>query len=391
MPDAVDVLIAGGGPAGLALAAACARLGLSTALADPSPEAPWPATYAFWTDELPGLPAGAIGAAPANTLAIGTTEHSLCRRYVIADNGGLRDWLTDASVRLLTGRVRHADYGRQGATVVFGDGARMAAGVVVDATGARRALSGGPPRGAHAEQTAVGIVLGTADAERLVPNAGDTAVFMDWRPPASGPVRDPSFLYSIPLGGGRVLIEETSLARRPGLDQNLLATRLEARLTGAGVKPVGRQERVRIPLDLPPSRAPWPGLPGLVVPFGVAAGMVHPATGYSMATSLQLAPLVARAIASGIEHGPAEAAKAARRQIWTPRAKAVHLLRRHGLRALRSMPAAALPQFFELFFALPEKWQRTFTSGREDIAGTSSTMTEIFRHSPWALRAHLIR
>jgi hypothetical protein len=41
-----------------------------------------------------------------------------------------------------------------------------------------------PPRGAHAEQTAVGIVLGTTDAERLVPDAGDTALFMDWRPPA---------------------------------------------------------------------------------------------------------------------------------------------------------------------------------------------------------------
>ena len=101
----MDVLIAGAGPAALALAAACARLGLSTALADPAPEAAWPATYALWADEPPGLPAGAIGAAPAKTLAMGTTEHSLCRRYVIADNGGLRDWPTDATVRLLTGQL----------------------------------------------------------------------------------------------------------------------------------------------------------------------------------------------------------------------------------------------------------------------------------------------
>jgi hypothetical protein len=83
----------------LALAAACARLGLSTALADPG--------------HVGALGRRtAIGAAPATTLAIGTTENSLCRRCVIVDNGGL----TDESVRLLTGR------GRRGLRTSRGDG-----------------------------------------------------------------------------------------------------------------------------------------------------------------------------------------------------------------------------------------------------------------------------
>ncbi|MDT7725652.1 MAG: lycopene beta-cyclase [Actinomycetota bacterium] len=382
MPDGVDVLIAGAGPSGWALAAACARLGLRTALADPAPLAPWRATYGLWSDEL-SLPSGAIGAAPAQTLAIGTSEHRLRRRYLVVRNDGLRDWLIDDRVQLLTARVQHAVHGPHGSTVVFDKGHRVAAGIVVDATGLRRMLSGGPLRRAPTEQTAFGLVLGTADAERLVPHAGDTALFMDWRQVSQ--VDDPSFLYSIPLGGGRVLVEETSLARRPGLGHDLLAARLRARLAAVGLSPEGRQERVRIPLDLPPVRG------GRVVPFGVAAGLVHPATGYSVATSLRLAPLVAEALADNLGHGPPEAAKAANRRIWTSRARAVHSLRGRGLRALVSMPPAALPQFFELFFALPEDRQRVFTSGREDLPGTAAMMVELFRHAPWDLRGRLIR
>jgi lycopene beta-cyclase len=183
-----------------------------------------------------------------------------------------------------------------------------------------------------------------------------------------------------------VLIEETSLARRPGLGFDVLASRLRARFAAVGVSTRARRhERVRIPLDVPPAR----GRP--LAAFGVAAGVVHPATGYSLATSLQLAPVVATALAEGLEHSPAEAVKAARRTIWTPRAKAVHALRRRGLGALLSMPPAAVPEFFELFFTLTSEEQRGFTSGREDLHGTARMMWEIFQRAPWHLRQQLVR
>src|SRR5215207_5293456 len=38
-----DVLVVGAGPAGLAVAGACGRLGLTTAVVDPAPERPWTA------------------------------------------------------------------------------------------------------------------------------------------------------------------------------------------------------------------------------------------------------------------------------------------------------------------------------------------------------------
>jgi lycopene beta-cyclase len=386
MAEMADVLIAGAGPAGRALAAACARAGLRTALADPAPEAPWRATYALWADEVPELPWSAVLAKPSRTVAAGTSEHELRRRYIVLRNDGLRAWLTDDRVEVLTGRVGEVIHGRYGATVVLADGRRIAVGVVVDATGVRRVLSGGPRRrGRRAEQTAFGIVVGVDEAERLVPDAGDTAVFMDWRPPSVGGGPDPTFLYSLPLGDGDVLVEETSLARRPGLSADLLAARLRARFAAAGVPaPAGRLERVRIPLDVPPHRT------GQAMAFGVAAGFVHPATGYSLATSLHLAPVVAAALRKGLESGPAEAVSAARRAIWTPHARAVYALRRRGLGALLSMPPTVLPQFFDLFFTLPSEQQRALTSGREDLAGTAAMMAKIFQLAPGHLRKRLL-
>jgi lycopene beta-cyclase len=69
----------------------------------------------------------------------------------------------------------------------------------------------------------------------------------------------------------------------------------------------------------------------------------------------------------------------------------VHTLRKRGLNALLGMSCSELPEFFELFFALPVERQRAFTSGREDLTGTAVTMAEIFRRSPGKLRKHLIR
>ena len=67
-----------------------------------------------------------------------------------------------------------------------------------------------------------------------------------------------------------------------------------------------RQERVRFPVEAPLPR------PGRVISFGVAAAVIHPATGYSVASALDLAPRVAASIASALPHGPASASTAAR-------------------------------------------------------------------------------
>lgn len=52
---AVDVLIAGGGPSGLGLAAAASSMGLSVALVDPVLTLEWPNNYGVWVDEFESL------------------------------------------------------------------------------------------------------------------------------------------------------------------------------------------------------------------------------------------------------------------------------------------------------------------------------------------------
>lgn len=363
------MVIAGGGPAGRALARACARRGLTTVLVDPVPGRRWRATYGLWADELPSVPASAVACAPSTTLAFGTGPHVLDRQYLVVDNAGLRDWLTGGYDEV-TGTVSGVDHGKHGSSVRFEDGRVLAAGLYFDATGAR-------PRGNRYEQTAFGAVLPAEDALRLA-DGPDTAVFMDWRGSEQG------FLYVLPLGDGTVLVEETSLARRPGLPLDVLAARLRARLTAAGLTSRGREERVRIVLDVPVPRR------GRTVPFGTAAGLVHPATGYSVATSVRLADPVADAVAKAWERGPAAAASAAHRALWPPSARTVHGLRRHGLRALCGMPPELVPVFFELFFTLPIGLQRAFTSGHQDVSGTAEAMSALFRIAPWRVRKHLI-
>jgi len=374
-----DVLVVGGGPAGRALAAECGSRGLATTLVDPTPDAPWRATYAAWLDELPeGLPPPV---AIARGRVIAHTTHALDRRYAVLDVPALRAHLDArldaAGVRIIAGRVS----GHAGPAVVLADGTPLSARSVVDAGGHRAPLGGGHHGGngagpTAAEQTAYGVVVDTATAAPIA--AAESALVMDWRPEHGEPGW-PTFLYAIPLGGGAMLLEETSLARRPGLPLPVLHRRLLARLARYGITPQAdaRVERVRFPVDRP--RHATPGVLG----FGAAAPLVHPATGFSVADSLRLAPAVADDLATG-------GVRAAQRRLWPARAVAVHRLRRIGLEALLRMPPEGVPAFFETFFALPERHRRAYLSGRDDLAGHLAAMAALFGHADINLRRRLV-
>nr|MDQ3827139.1 lycopene cyclase family protein [Actinomycetota bacterium] len=133
----IDVLVAGGGPAGWALAAACARLDLVTELVDLAPDRPWRATYGSWRAELPADIDPAVAAA-GHGEAIGTTTHQLGWEYVVLNNTALRDGFATAPVTVVKGRVRDARSDPEGVTVEV-DGRQRRAAVVFDATGAPRA------------------------------------------------------------------------------------------------------------------------------------------------------------------------------------------------------------------------------------------------------------
>lgn len=379
--ERMDVLVVGAGPAGMALAGACRRVGLTTGLLDPAPQRPWLATYGMWSRELPAdLPASVVAARAAGR-AIAVTEHDLGWEYAVLDVPALHSHLSDR----LTGvdvRVGRAVGSPERGVVALADGSRIRASVVVDAAGRWRPLAATEKRGIPAEQTAYGLVLDEGAVASLV-DAG-AALFMDWRAD-HGESGWPTFLYAIPLGGGRVLVEETSLARRPGLPLSTLRRRLHARLQRRGVsipKDV-RDEKVSFPVD--DLRHDGKGVLG----FGAAAPLIHPATGYSLAASFRLAPQVADAIAANLPD-PGRALAAAHRTVWSPSAKAIHRFRRIGLEALLSMPPDEVPGFFETFFALPERHRWTYLTARDDVGGTASAMNCLYWASNWGLRRHLV-
>jgi lycopene beta-cyclase len=386
----IDVLVAGGGPAGWAVAAACARLGLDTELVDPAPDRPWRATYGTWRDELPPETASAVAAAGRGA-AIGTTVHRLGWEYVVLDNSALRDTLATAPVRVRRGRVRNAEYSgtrRRGPGVgVQIDDDQLRAAVVLDATGAVRSVLGAGRCGPAAEQTAVGVVVDAEAAAHLV--APGSALFMDWRP-HHGEAGWPTFLYAVPVTADRVLLEETSLARRPGLELAVLRRRLHTRLAHHRIAvPAEGEERVRFAVDRPlPSAS---DRRGPVVPFGAASPLVHPATGYSVAAALRLAPRVAVAIRDALQQsGSTAAAGAAWRTVWSPAALAVHTLRRRSLESLLRFPPERVAPFFDVFFALPPRHRWAYLTGREDVRGTAAAMGALFATSPWWLRKLLV-
>jgi lycopene beta-cyclase len=341
-----DVIVAGGGPAGWALASACARRGLAVTLVAPGHG--WRATYGMWLDEVSVLPPGSRWvSAPARG-----GGRRLAREYAVLDNDSVLAACAHQGIEVVKDRA--AAMTATSATLTTGE---VRHGMVFDATGTRR---GG------VEQTAYGVVV-------PAPPGPAEAVFMDWRqvPGFGGPA---TFLYAVPLPDGRVLLEETCLAREPGLGFGELRDRLHARV-GTVIGPV---ERVRFPVDVPP---PPPRARG-AIPFGAAAGLVHPATGFSVADTFRLAPAVADTIGRG--------ERAVRRVIWPRRARLVYRLRRRGLATLLSLTATEHEEFFDLFFVLPARHQRAYLSGRADPAGTAAAMTALFRAAPAHLRRKMV-
>lgn len=374
MDDQADVVVIGSGPAGWAVADHCARNALDTVLVAPAPTRVWTPTYGLWTGQIRPLPPGAAFIRATRLLA---ADRALDRGYAVLDNEAVMAAYAGTAVRTVADAVVGIEQGRPPA-VALRSGRRLRCRVILDASG----QVGAALRGVRVEQTAYGMVFPAAAVAPLaVPGE---AVFMRWD---RAETEWPTFLYAVPLSGGRTLLEETSLARRPGLPLPELRRRLMRRLERAGIDPGERIgiEQVRFAMDAPP--AP---VRGGVVPFGVAGGMMHAATGFSVGEALTAAPLLAAAIAQSLPRGPDAVRRAARAQLWPVRARAVHRLRAWGQRTLLRLPPELVPEFFDAFFTIPEDLQDAFLCGRDDARGTLTAMTAVFGAASTRLRGAMV-
>ena len=382
--DMYDVAVVGLGPSGRALASRCAAAGLSVLAVDPRPDAPWRQTLSLWTDQIPPwLSARECGvdvlAHAVERAAFRSPGRAvLDRGYGVLDNDRLREALP-LGPGVTIERTAVDDDGLRGLTA--------RAHRVVDCRGAWSGEERGGGRGGGRGrgragalgplQTAYGIVLSAADAAPAL--GGEAALFMDWRSDHDDDDElGPTFLYAIPLGPDRVLLEETCLAGLPAPAPDALAARLRSRLLRRGVSRAAIDaplavERVRIPL-LPRSRH---GSDPRIEAFGTAGGHGHAATGYSVAAVLAAVPAAVAALACGY---PIPAPR-------SPLSTGLHTL---GLRVLVRADDRTLRRLFDAFGRLEPRAQRWFLEGATPSPQVARAMWGMWVRMPLRDKAGMV-
>lgn len=363
----VDVAIVGLGPAGRALASRCAAAGLSVLAVDPDPDARWHQTLGMWAEQMPPwlLPHSCGVDVVAHRIqgpALYSPERAeLSREYVILDTDRLRAALPlGAVVTVEAARLDDADV----------RALRAWAHRVVDCRGAGDPGTGGPL------QTAYGIVVEEAAARPAL--GGESALFMDWREDYDDDELGPGFLYAVPLGPDRVLLEETCLAGMPAPTPGDLSARLISRLQRRGVpgsaidQPLAVEE-VRIPL--------LPRLTGPVEPrveaFGTAGGHGHAATGYSVAGTFGAVPAAVVALGSG-------------RPLPRPRSPLANTLHGVGLRALLRTDPATTRELFAAFGRMGVDRQRWFLDSASPSYQVGAAMWTMWASMPAQQKAGMV-
>ena len=165
--------------------------------------------------------------------------------------------------------------------VVTDTGERIAARAVIDARGPRGAM----PGLALGWQKFVGIEFAAAAPEP------DCATVMDATVPQIDGYR---FVYTLPLGPQRVLVEDTYYSDEPTLDRTAVADRVRAYAAARGLYGDElREEHGVLPVLIggDPDLF-WPTIDP-VARLGLAGGFFHPTTGYSFRLALEQADALA--------------------------------------------------------------------------------------------------
>jgi lycopene beta-cyclase len=155
---------------------------------------------------------------------------------------------------------------------------------------------------------------------------------------------------------------------------------------------VHETERVAIPLDIAPPRARSAGT-GPILRFGAAAGLVHPASGYSVTSALALAPAVADTVAAGIRSGlgPQALATAGTRSVWPPARRLARRVTLRGIGTTRDLGPAEMAEFFAHFFDLGAGIWSGYLSQPPAALPAAATMSRLWWSMPWPTRARLAR
>jgi lycopene beta-cyclase len=365
------IAVVGTGPAGLALAHALATRGQSVVVVGPDPVTrTHRPTWCAFADALPASWTDRQYASTIVRTVDGTTDLGV----------GYARLNIDALARdtFALANVRHVDGLASALTAhnVMVDGTVIAASLVFDARGAAPVAGG-------TVQSACGWWLPASSLMTFAPPP-HTALMMDWSLPSSS-----TFAYAL-RDTDRVFVEETTLAADRAMPVSFFRAQLEQRLRAHGVADAAAL--LSAPPDETVAFAMGSTLPRVdvdVVPFGAAAGFVHPATGYSVARSLSSAQAVADAVVATQDAPHGMRVRAVVDAMWPIAARRTRTLQERGLAALLRMTPAALTSHFSLFFTTAG-W-RAYLDGTQGPAEASWLMLSMFARASWTHRAVLAR
>ncbi len=385
-----DVLVLGGGPAGLAVARAAAARGLAVGSVDPAPGAPWERTFGVWDSELAAI--GDLALVEATWakphVELGGPRRELGSAYCRLDVRALQQRLLESAsqrgVKLITGRASAVEGTGDGTArrrVRLASGEALEADLVVDTSGGASPWVRRLDQRAPAFQTAFGRLI---EVESHPWGEGEMCL-MDFR--QLEPVSSvPTFLYALPMGSHRVFVEESVLVGRAAISHQSLERRLALRLRALGVVPRGSlaEERCTIAMG-----ASLPARDQPVLAFGAAAGMTHPATGYQVARSLALAPAVAECLAG--PGGPDQRLLRAYDVVWPSTRRRAWELYTFGMEALLRFDGAAIRSFFRTFFDLPRELWMPYLQGTSTPAAVLWVMLRVLGRAEPSMKRALLR
>ncbi|KAM7276726.1 hypothetical protein ACFE04_018592 [Oxalis oulophora] len=378
-----DVIIIGTGPAGLRLAEQVSRRGIDVCCVDPSPLSVWPNNYGTWVDEFEALGLEDCFDFTWHRSAIYIDDDKtryIDRPYGRISRKKLKTKLLAKCVstkvtfhKALVSKVEHND---SESSIVCDDGSEIKARLIVDASGHASTFTEYNVTRNHGYQIAHGIL---AEVESH-PFDLDKVVLMDWRDSHLGDsnLRCPTLLYAMPLDSTLIFLEETSLVARPVFSYDDLKRRMAARLRhlGINVKRVIEEEKRFIPMG-----GPLPKIPQQVVAFGVTSGIVDPTSGYSVARSMALAPILANAIADSFD------SKGSGRQLyeqtwnslWPIEGKLTREFYSFAMETLLQLDLYETRRFFDTFFELEPHYMQGFLSSSLSVKELGLMGLSLFR------------
>lgn len=397
-----DVIIIGAGPAGLRLAEQVSKYGIKVCCVDPSPLSMWPNNYGVWVDEFENLgledcldhkwPMTCVHINDNKTKYLGRPYGRVSRKKLKLK---LLNSCVENRVKFYKAKVWKVEHEEFESSIVCDDGKKIRGSLVVDASGfASDFIEYDRPRN-HGYQIAHGVLVEVDNH----PFDLDKMVLMDWRDSHLGNepylrvnnAKEPTFLYAMPFDRNLVFLEETSLVSRPVLSYMEVKRRMVARLRHLGikVKSVIEEEKCVIPMG-----GPLPRIPQNVMAIGGNSGIVHPSTGYMVARSMALAPVLAEAIVEGL--GSTRMIRGSQlyhrvwNGLWPLDRRCVRECYSFGMETLLKLDLKGTRRLFDAFFDLDPKYWQGFLSSRLSVKELGLLSLCLFGHGSNMTRLDIV-